>query len=164
MDLLPAERRDAEAIAALRVAVAEALTARFGRGQWSVAGTIASVEHALERGGLFVVRERGTIAATLILTTRKPWAIDPTRFTGTRRALYLTSMAVDPAQQRRGIGRGCLAAADGIARDWPAEYIRLDAYDAEAGAGGFYARCGYREVDRVIYRKTPLIYYERAVP
>ena len=38
--------------------------------------------------------------------------------------------------------------------------IRLDAYDSTAGAGGFYARCGYREVGRVTYRGTALIYFE----
>jgi len=38
--------------------------------------------------------------------------------------------------------------------------IRLDAYDAEAGAGRFYARCGYTELGRAIYRSAPLIYYE----
>ena len=46
------------------------------------------------------------------------------------------------------------------ARAWPADAIRLDAFDANAGAGEFYAKCGFREVGRVIYRKNPLIYYE----
>ena len=40
------------------------------------------------------------------------------------------------------------------------DVIRLDAYEGPVGAGGFYARCGFREVARVTYRKTPLIYYE----
>jgi len=31
---------------------------------------------------------------------------------------------------------------------------------AQAGAGGFYARCGCIERGRVTYRKAPLIYYE----
>src|ERR1035437_7340522 len=30
-----------------------------------------------------------------------------------------------------------------IAKAWPADAIRLDAYDAEAGAGPFYASCGW---------------------
>ncbi len=47
-----------------------------------------------------------------------------------------------------------------IARAWPADAIRLDAYDADAGAGIFYAKCGCTEVGRVSYRGTPLIYYE----
>jgi GNAT superfamily N-acetyltransferase len=68
-------------------------------------------------------------------------------------------MAVQPALQRRGIGRRLLDYSAEVARDWPAEAIRLDAYDADAGAGGFYAHCGYREAGRVTYRGTPLVYY-----
>jgi GNAT superfamily N-acetyltransferase len=69
-------------------------------------------------------------------------------------------MAVTPAKQRQGIGWRCMEEAKRIARAWPADAIRLDAYDAEAGAGPFYARCGCTEVGRVTYRNTPLIYYE----
>jgi hypothetical protein len=38
--------------------------------------------------------------------------------------------------------------------------VRLDAYDAVAGAGPFYEKCGFREVGRATYRITPLVYYE----
>jgi hypothetical protein len=47
-----------------------------------------------------------------------------------------------------------------MARSWPADAVRLDAFDAEAGAGGFYARCGWSEVGQTSYRDTRLIYYE----
>jgi GNAT superfamily N-acetyltransferase len=50
-----------------------------------------------------------------------------------------------------------------LARAWPADALRLDAYDAEAGAGTFYRKCGFREVGRVTYRSDPLIYYELLV-
>ena len=43
---------------------------------------------------------------------------------------------------------------------WPADSIRLDAYDADAGAGRFYARCGFLERGRVVYKGDPLVYYE----
>jgi len=62
--------------------------------------------------------------------------------------------------QGKGVGRRLLDEAKSLAKDWPSDAIRLDAYDAEAGAGGFYAKCGFREVGRVIYRKTPLVYFE----
>ena len=39
----------------------------------------------------------------------------------------------------------------------------VDAYDADAGAGGFYARCGYTEVGRVTYRGVPHVYYEHVL-
>lgn len=69
-------------------------------------------------------------------------------------------MAVDPARQRRGIGRAYVAQARTLAACWPADAIVLDAYDADAGAGEFYCKCGFREVGRVTYKKTPLIYFE----
>jgi hypothetical protein len=54
-----------------------------------------------------------------------------------------------------------MAAAEEAVRAWPGQAIRLDAFDAEAGAGGFYAKCGYREVGRTIFRSVPLIYFEK---
>ena len=47
---------------------------------------------------------------------------------------------------------------------WPANSIRLDAYDDPAGAGGFYRACRYREVAHVTYRDVPLLYYELLLP
>jgi GNAT superfamily N-acetyltransferase len=70
-------------------------------------------------------------------------------------------MAVAPASQGKGLGRQMLADAVAVAAAWPAQAIRLDAYDTAAGAGAFYAKCGFREVGRATYRGTPLIYYER---
>ena len=126
--------------------------------------TAKGVALHMRRGKVYVVRRRGKIIATLCLTSRKPWAIDTSYFAPVRAPLYLIAMAVVPECQRKGVGRKCLAAADELARDWPADAIRLDAYDRATGAGGFYHRCGYREVGRATYRKTPLIYYERLLP
>ena len=47
-----------------------------------------------------------------------------------------------------------------VARVWPADSIRLDAYDADAGAGTFYAACGFEHRGSVDYKSTPLRYYE----
>ena len=56
--------------------------------------------------------------------------------------------------------RELIERATEVAKVWPADAIRLDAHDADAGAGGFYAKCGYSEVGRAVYRGTPLNYYE----
>jgi GNAT superfamily N-acetyltransferase len=69
-------------------------------------------------------------------------------------------MAVHPDWQQKGIGRRCIEEAKRLARKWPADAIFLDAYDAKAGAGEFYRKCGFREVGRVTYRNAPLIYFE----
>jgi GNAT superfamily N-acetyltransferase len=107
-----------------------------------------------------VGRSGRKIVSVLRLAAKKPWAINPAYFTPVPTALYLTDMAVAVAEQRRGLGRLALADACAVARAWPASAIRLDAYDADAGAGLFYARCGYAERGRVVYRGSPLVYYE----
>jgi ribosomal protein S18 acetylase RimI-like enzyme len=151
---------DAPAIALLRTAVAERLTRDYGHGHWSSPVTEKGVLHSLRASHVIVARGAAGIVATLRLATKKPWAIDTAYFTAVPKALYLTDMAVDPDLQRRGIGRRLLEEATALARAWPADAIRLDAYDAQAGAWGFYAKCGFREVGRVVYRDTPLVYFE----
>jgi len=156
----PATARDAAGLAVLHTAVAAHLTGRHGSGPWSGKTSEKAVLHAMRNSKVFVAREGAGIVATLRLTARKPWAIDTSYFTVSRKPLYLLAMAVTPARQRQGIGRWCLEKAKKAAKAWPADAIRLDAYDTEAGGGGFYARCGYTEVGRTSYRNAPLIYYK----
>ena len=151
---------DANAIAALRVAAAEDLTSRYGKGFWSSHATEKGVLHAIKHGRLLVAVSDGRIVGTLTLSTHKPWAIDVAYFTRVKTPIYLTSMAVAPALQKQGLGRAMLDAAVVAVRVWPGQAIRLDAFDADAGAGDFYAKGGYREMGRVVFRQVPLIYYE----
>src|SRR5690348_1952942 len=151
---------DAAALAALRTNAARQLTRQFGEGHWSAdtseRGAIADMRHA----EVWIARLDSVVAGTYRLGIKKPWAIDPSYFTDVKRAIYLTNMAVSPDQQRRGIGRRCVEHAVARARQWPANAIRLDAYDTAAGAGEFYRKCGFRQVGRAVYRFTPLVYYE----
>jgi GNAT superfamily N-acetyltransferase len=151
---------DAPVIAALQNAAAGALTARFGAGPWSSLVTERSAVLALRHARVRVGREGKRILTVLRLAPKKPWAIDVSYFTPVKRPLYLTGMAASVAHQGQGLGRLALDDARGIATAWPADAIRLDAYDADAGAGPFYAKCGYQERGRVIYKGTPLVYYE----
>ncbi len=152
---------DAPAVAALRNAAADDLTAKHGHGWWSGQCTEKGVLHDLRHAHLFVARDRNAIVGTLRLATKKPWAIDLAYFTPVARPLYLGSMAVAPERQRQGIGRFCMNEAIALARRSNAEALILDAFDhAGAGAGDFYRKCGYREMGRVVYRTVPLIYFE----
>jgi ribosomal protein S18 acetylase RimI-like enzyme len=156
----PATNDDAAALAAVRIAAADRLTRDFGDGHWSAHTNEASVLRDIKASRVLVVRDRGRIIGTLTLQTRKPWAIDIAYFTPCQRALYLINMAVDPDRQRSGVGRRLLDEALVVARAFPADAIRLDAYDADAGAGAFYRKCGYTHVGGKAYRGVPLMYFE----
>jgi GNAT superfamily N-acetyltransferase len=153
----PARARE---VAELRRATANDLVKKHGPGPWQRAGGPATIARALQGGKVLVALVDGTIAASLTLSARKPWAIDANYFHPSASPIYLTDMVVHPRHQRAGVGRTLLEAAVAVVRVWPGDAIRLDAYDAVAGAGGFYRKCGYTEVGRKRYRGTPLIYFE----
>src|SRR5712692_6717296 len=129
---------DAPDLASLHNTVNQHLTSQYGKGHWSSGSTEKGVLFTMRTSTVYVARHRGRLVATLALSTRKPWAIDKKYFSPSKLPLYLTGMAVSPDEQRKGIGRGCIDEARRIATKWPSDAIRLDAYDAEAGAGEFY--------------------------
>jgi GNAT superfamily N-acetyltransferase len=151
---------DVAAIAALQNAVAGALTAKFGEGHWSSLVTERGAASAQRHATVRLGRAGKRVLTVLRLATKKPWAIDTSYFTPVKRPLYLTGMAVSVSHQGRGLGRLAMDDARAVALGWPADAIRLDAYNALAGAGGFYGRCGFTERGRVTYKGDPLIYYE----
>ena len=155
-----AAEKDAAAIAGIQNAAAGALTARFGPGYWSSLVSERSATLALRHARVRLGIHERRVLTVLRLATRKPWAIDVAYFMPVMRPLYLTGMAISVAHQGQGLGRLALADAKQTARAWPADAIRLDAFDAEAGAGAFYEKCGYEERARVVYKGDPLIYYE----
>jgi GNAT superfamily N-acetyltransferase len=135
------------------------MTDEFGRGHWSSSVTEAGVSRAIATSRVLIARDGSGVIGLLRLTTKKPWAIDTEYFEPVRRALYLVDMTVDPSRQRQGLGKLLLEHAKQVARDLPADAIRLDAYDGH-GTDLFYTKCGFKEVGRVVYRGVPLIYFE----
>ena len=158
-----ARREDVPAIAALHNAAAGALAAKFGDGPWAGLGSERGAELSLQHARIRLGRIGKKIYTVLRLATKKPWAIDVAYFTPVKRPLYLTGMTVSVPHQGQGLGRLALEDAVKTAIAWPADAIRLDAWDAAAGAGTFYENCGFAECGRVVYKRTPLIYFERIV-
>lgn len=157
--------RDAADIAALRLSSAHDLTRRHGTGTWSFAAeSAAGVRAEILGSDVLIAREGGQIIATLRLSTRSPWLGDINFFSPSARPLYLTSMVVEPARQRHGIGRQLLAEARRQARRLNGDAIRLDSYEGRAGAVEFYRKCGFREVHRAEYHGTPLVWLEAILP
>jgi GNAT superfamily N-acetyltransferase len=155
-----AKPADVPAIAGLHNAAAGALTAQFGEGHWSSLVTERSVMSSLRHARVRLGRSGKRIVTVLRLASKKPWAVDVSYFTPVKRPLYLTGMTVSVPHQGEGLGRFALDDARRVAREWPADAIRLDAYDAVAGAGTFYTKCGFTERGRVVYKGNPLVYYE----
>jgi ribosomal protein S18 acetylase RimI-like enzyme len=151
---------DVADLLSLHAAVNERLIAQYGKGFWISALTEKGALFAMRNSSVYIARYRNRTIATLTFSTKKPWAIDKQYFSHSKRPLYLTAMAVHPDDQRRGTGTLCMEEARRIAVDRQCDAIRLDAYDAEAGAGEFYRKCGFCEVGRAAYRGAPLIYYE----
>ncbi len=151
---------DVPAIAALQNAAAGALTARYGEGHWSSLGTERGAALGQRHARVRLGSSGKRILTVSRLATKKPWAIDVSYFTPVRRPLYLTGLAVSVAHQGQGLGKLALEDALAVARAWPADSIRLDAYDADAGAGSFYTKCGFHERGQVVYKGDPLVYYE----
>ena len=151
---------DAPGLVRLREAVNARLMKEFGPGFWCRALSERGALSTVRQAQVYVARHRGEIMATLALTTRRPWAINLSYFEPRERPFYLTNMAVHPEFQRQGVGCEALQEARRIALAGGADAIRLDAYNVPAGAGPFYAKCGYTEIARTEYRGAPLIYYE----
>ncbi len=152
--------RDARALVALRTAVAQDLTQKFGEGHWSACPSKADVVRQLRASHVLVARRAGEIIGTVRLTAAKPWAIDSSSFTPVTSVLYVLGLAVAPEARGQDVGRDLMEAAKDAARSRSAEALWLDAYDHSAGAGPFYMKCGFRKVGRTQYREVPLIYFE----
>ena len=175
LEFAAATESDAPELADLHRAVSEDLTARYSHGFWSSPTSERAIVVNMRNpkfSSTLIARNGRRIVGTLRLHTKKPWAIDTAYFTPATHPLYLTGMAIHPTHQRKGIGRLLLNEAEALARipasrSWelanPADAIRLDAFDANAGAGPFYTKCGYRELAHVTYRNNPLIYFERVL-
>ncbi len=156
-----AQAGDAAAVADLRVVVARDLTARYGTGTWSFsAESEFGVQNEILYASVLVARDEGAIVGALKLATRVPYLGDISFFTPSERPVFLTAMSIHPGYQREGMGRRMLEEARRVACEMRGEVIRLDSYDAAAGAGEFYRKCGFREIHRSDYHGTPLIWFE----
>ncbi|HTX75032.1 MAG TPA: GNAT family N-acetyltransferase [Terracidiphilus sp.] len=155
-----ATAEDAADLSRMREAVSQRLRQDFGDGFWVGKPTERAALCDIRNWNVYIARYRGRLIASLALQGKKPWAIDRSYLTPGRKPLFLTRMAVDPQYQRQGIGRQCLDEARRIAEEQKADSICLDAFDCPAGAGPFYAKCGFRELGRAPYRTIPHIYYE----
>ena len=144
----------------LRLAIDGDQQERFGDARYTTTLSEKSVARSLKGSRTVVATRRGRIVGTVRMETKKPWAIDLSYFTPACTAVYLHNVNVDPTLQRSGIGRRLMERVKHVAKEWPVDAIRLDAYDGPSGGGPFYRKCGFTKLGHAVYRGVPLIYYE----
>lgn len=132
----------------------------FGDDRYTTTISEKSIARSLKSSRMVIATRRGQIVGTVRMETKKPWAIDLSYFTPGCKAIYLHNVNVDPTLQRSGIGRQLMERVKHVAKEWPVDAIRLDAYDGPSGAGPFYRKCGFKKMGHAVYRGVPLIYYE----
>ena len=146
----------------MRQRAADELTRLHGRGHWSSVSTVPTLRKHAGARTLFAVERDGALVGTFTLSEKKigfyhnAWFQEPHA-----PALYLTNMAIDPAMQRKRIGRWTMKQIDRAVRDRSLRALRFDAYDSPAGAGAFYQKCGYTLVHRGAINAVALEYYEK---
>lgn len=155
---------DAAAVHAIREACAQLLTSKHGDGHWGYVPSQSRIAQGIKDGQVYVVKIDAEIDATLTLSNEAPSFFDLSLFQDARAvAVYLTGLAVRPDRQGQGLGRRCMAEVERLAKDARAAAIRFDAYDAPAGAAGFYLKCGYRLSGRKSFRNVPLAFFEKSL-
>jgi predicted N-acetyltransferase YhbS len=151
---------DVKALAAMRAAVAEDMAGRFGPGAWSTVPSKVTVMKQMRASRVLVARRESKVVGTVRLAAARPLAFDSTAFTPVNHALYVLGLAVAPQLRNQGLGRALMDAAKETATSSGVDALWLDAYDHPAGAGPFYAKCGFRHVGRTSHNAQPLFYYE----
>jgi len=154
-----AKRSDAGALTALRSAVARDMTREFGEGHWSACPSRSQVLRQLRASHVLVAKHDDEIIGTVRLVRPVLGIFDSSSFTAVDRPLYVLGLAVAAECRGEGIGRLLMEAAKDRVRSSGAQALWLDAYEHRAGAGSFYAKCGFRKVGRVS-GELPLGYFE----
>jgi predicted N-acetyltransferase YhbS len=155
-----ATEADIEALLKLQLAIDADQAERFGGDRYTTTISDKSVARSLKASRTLVAMRRGQIVGTVRMETKKPWAIDLSYFTPVSQAVYLHNVDVHPELQRSGIGRQLLDRTKTMAKDWPVDAIRLDAYDGASGAAPFYKKCGFKKLGHTVYRGVPIVYFE----
>jgi ribosomal protein S18 acetylase RimI-like enzyme len=82
-------------------------------------------------GNFLVIEEKGKLVASVYVERKDDRA-------------YLGLLSVDPAQQKRGLGRRLTAAAEEFAREMGAHYMDLTVVNLRTELPGIYEKLGYR--------------------
>jgi ribosomal protein S18 acetylase RimI-like enzyme len=91
----------------------------------------AKLQSYFKKGSFLVMEEQGRLIASVYVEREADRA-------------YLGLLSVDPAEQKRGLGRRLTAAAEEFARETGARFMDLTVVNLRAELPGIYEKLGYR--------------------
>lgn len=112
----------------------------------------------IQRGELWVAEADGALAGVACLNTDEAPEYAALPWTTTPPAVVLHRLAVDPAVQRRGVGRRFFAHAEALARQWGASALRMDTYCLNHRMQALIQSQGFRRVGEIHLHGRPLTY------
>jgi GNAT superfamily N-acetyltransferase len=145
---LRCERVAADAVEPLQAILAACgadLRDRLGLDYWDPPYPLEALRRDAVERAVYAVQAGGQLAATFTAGTTPPYSyfeaanwLEPAA-----RALYISRLGVLPALQGQGIGVGCLAAIERLARDGSCAAVRFDAFAGHPALLRFYDLAGY---------------------
>ena len=145
---LRCERAAADAVAPLQAILAACgadLRDRLGLRYWDPPYPLDQMQRDAVERAVYAVYAGEQLAATFTAGTTPPYSYYETAdwLEPAARALYISRLGVLPELQGRGIGVGCLAAIERLARDGSCAAVRFDAFAGHPAVLRFYERAGY---------------------
>ncbi len=114
---------------------------------------------------VYAGEESGPLVGTFTIGEAPPFPYDPERWTpGTEPAAYLNRLAVLPARQGNGLGRGAMDEVERTARDRGCRAVRFDCVATHEAGLAFYDALGYERRGSWREWAVDLVLFEKVLP
>jgi len=166
LSIRPASADDTDVLHSILVDCGTEMRDRLGLTHWVPAFPRPLFEEQVAKGNVFAVGDRksGELVATFTLSRDVPPFCDSSLWSKAGEpALYMTHLAVRPGDQRRGIGRRCVAHAEHICSVEGLRSLRFDALAEHEALLRFYARLGFLEVGRYEVFAREMVAFEKRI-
>jgi ribosomal protein S18 acetylase RimI-like enzyme len=140
-----------------------AMRERYGVLTWDPPKPLRLLEPHVRARETWEALEDGRVVASLTLSAAAPAFYDLSYFDAREPARYLSSLAVEPREQQRGLGRACVEWALAAAGAAGARSVRLDTAGDNEPAQAFFDALGFvRRSPAVGPAGFTVVYFERS--
>jgi GNAT superfamily N-acetyltransferase len=158
------EREALHACHEILAACGRDLSARFGLGHWDPPHPLEKFRDDARAREVHAVTVGERLVGTFTIGLSPIPAYPASYWSPVEPALYLNRLAVLPAEQRRGLGRACMALVEALAHARGARAVRLDAIAGHAPLLAFYMDLGYRDAGPFHIGCCAVTCFEKVLP